>query len=103
MITPRKLVSNTNDLQKMEEALAKKGDQMTPQEKNVYLSIRSYQDLVQGLYPNLDGAIAALDRDSSYYRQFKMAVISDDGDGWVSQSSMSRFLNDAANLVYFTR
>lgn len=103
MITPRKLVSNSNDLQKMEEALAKKGDQMTPQEKNVYLSIRSYQDLVKGMYPNVDGAIAALDRDSSYYRQFKMAVISDDGDGWVSQSSMSRFLNDAANLVYFTR
>lgn len=103
MITPRKLISNASDLQKMEEALAKKGDQLSPQEKNVLLSIRSYQELVKGMYPNVDGALAALNRDSSYYRQFKMAVISDDGDGWVSQSSMSRFLNDAANLVYFTR
>lgn len=103
MITPRKLISNASDLQKMEDALAKKGDQLSPQEKNVYLSIRNYQDLVKGNYPNVDGAIAAMNRDSSYYRQFKMAVISDDGDGWVSQSSMSRFLNNAADLVYFTR
>lgn len=103
MITPRKLISNASDLKKMEDALAKKGDQLSPQEKNVYLSIRSYQDLIKGNYPNVDGAIAAMDRDSSYFRQFKMAVISDDGDSWVSQSSMSRFLNNAADLIYFTR
>lgn len=103
MITPRKLITNASDLKKMEDALAKKGDQLSPQEKNVYLSIRSYQDLIKGNYPNVDGAIAAMDRDSSYFRQFKMAVISDDGDSWVSQSSMSRFLNNAADLIYFTR
>ena len=103
MITPRKLISNASDLQKMEGELAKKGDQLTPQEKNVYQSIRSYQDLIKNSYPNIDGTLAALNRDSSYFRQFKMAVISDDMDGWVTQSSMSRFLNDAANLVYFTR
>ena len=103
MITPRKLISNAGDLQKMEDELAKKGDQLTPQEKNVYQSIRSYQDLIKNSYPNIDGTLAALNRDSSYFRQFKMAVISDDMDGWVTQSSMSRFLNDAANLVYFTR
>lgn len=103
MITPRKIISNASDLQKIEDELAKKRDQLTPQEKNVYQSIQSYQDLVKNLYPSLNGALAAMDRDSSYFRNFKRAVISNDNDAWVSQSSMSRFLNDAADMLYFTR
>lgn len=103
MITPRKLVSNASDLQKMEADLAKKGDQLTQQEKNVYNAIRSYQDLIKNLYPSIDGTLAAMDRDSSYFRQFKRAIISDDNDAWVSQSSLSRFLNDVAEMAYFTR
>ena len=97
------MISNTNDLKKMEEDFAKKGETLTQQEKNVYSSMRSYQDLVQNLYPSIDGTLAALDLDSAYFRQFKMAVLSDNQDEWVTQSKMSKFLNDAANMAYFTR
>ena len=103
LITPRRMISNTNDLKKMEEDFAKKGETLTQQEKNVYSSMRSYQDLVQNLYPSIDGTLAALDLDSAYFRQFKMAVLSDNQDEWVTQSKMSKFLNDAANMAYFTR
>jgi tetratricopeptide (TPR) repeat protein len=103
MVTPRKLISNANDLKKMEEDFAKRESELTPQEKNVYDSIKSYQDLIKGMYPNINGTLAALQRDSSYFRQFKLAVMSDEQDSWVTQSKMSRFLNSVADTLYFTR
>ena len=103
MVTPRKLISNANDLKKMEEDFAKRESELTPQEKNVYDSIKSYQDLIKGMYPNINGTLAALQRDSSYFRQFKLAVLSDEQDSWVTQSKMSRFLNSVSDTLYFTR
>jgi len=103
MVTPRKLISNANDLKKMEEDFAKRESELTPQEKNVYDSIKSYQDLIKGMYPNINGTLSALQRDSSYFRQFKLAVLSDEQDSWVTQSKMSRFLNSVADTLYFTR
>ena len=103
MVTPRKLISNANDLKKMEEDFAKREGELTPQEKNVYDSIKSYQDLIKGMYPNINGTLAALQRDSSYFRQFKLAVLSDEQDSWVTQSKMSRFLNSVSDTLYFTR
>ena len=103
MVTPRKLISNANDLKKMEEDFAKRESELTPQERNVYDSIKSYQDLIKGMYPNINGTLAALQRDSSYFRQFKLAVLSDEQDSWVTQSKMSRFLNSVADTLYFTR
>jgi len=103
MVTPRKLISNANDLKKMEEDFAKRESELTPQEKNVYDSIKSYQDLIKGMYPNINGTLAALQRDSSYFRQFKLAVLSDEQDSWVTQSKMSRFLNSVGDTLYFTK
>ena len=103
MVTPRKLISNANDLKKMEEDFAKREGELTPQEKNVYDSIKSYQDLIKGMYPNINGTLAALQRDSSYFRQFKLAVLSDEQDSWVTQSKMSKFLNSVGDTLYFTR
>jgi hypothetical protein len=103
MVTPRKLISDANDLKKMEEDFAKREGELTPQEKNVYDSIKSYQDLIKGMYPNINGTLAALQKDSSYFRQFKLAVLSDEQDSWVTQSKMSRFLNSLGNTLYFTR
>ena len=103
MVTPRKLISNVNDLKKMEEDFAKREGELTPQEKNVYDSIKSYQDLIKGMYPNINGTLSALQRDSSYFRQFKLAVLSDEQDSWVTQSKMSRFLNSVGDTLYFTR
>ena len=103
MVTPRKLISNANDLKKMEEDFAKRESELTPQERNVYDSIKSYQDLIKGMYPNINGTLAALQRDSSYFRQFKLAVLSDEQDSWVTQSKMSRFLNSVGDTLYFTK
>jgi len=103
MVTPRKLISDVNDLKKLEEEFAKRESELTPQEKNVYDSIKSYQDLIKGMYPNINGTLAALQKDSSYFRQFKLAVLSDEQDSWVTQSKMSRFLNNLGNTLYFTR
>ena len=104
LITPRKLVADVKDLQSVEEAeLKRERGELTTKEYSVYQSMKIYKDALTKMYPNLDGAIGALDRDSAYFRQFKTALLSNDEEAWVSQPSMTRFFNDAANMLYFTR
>ncbi len=104
LITPRKLVADVKDLQSVEEAeLKRERGELTTKEYSVYQSMKIYKDALTRMYPNLDGAIGALERDSAYFRQFKTALLSNDEEAWVSQPSMTRFFNDAANMLYFTR
>ncbi len=104
LITPRKLVADVKDLQTVEEAeLKRERGELTTKEYSVYQSMKIYKDALTRMYPNLDGAIGALERDSAYFRQFKTALLSNDEEAWVSQPSMTRFFNDAANMLYFTR
>ena len=104
LITPRKLVADVKDLQSVEEAeLKRERGELTTKEYSVYQSMKIYKDALTKMYPNLDGAIGALERDSAYFRQFKTALLSNDEEAWVSQPSMTRFFNDAANMLYFTR
>ena len=104
LITPRKLVADVKDLQTVEEAeLKRERGELTTKEYSVYQSMKIYKDALTKMYPNLDGAIGALDRDSAYFRQFKTALLRNDEEAWVSQPSMTRFFNDAANMLYFTR
>ena len=104
LITPRKLIADAKDLKSIEEAeLKREKGELTSKEYSIYESIKVYQNAVTQMYPNLDGAIGALDRDSAYFRQFKSALISTDEDAWVSQPGMTRFFSDAANMLYFTR
>ena len=104
LITPRKLVADVKDLKAVEDAeLKRERGELTTKEYSVYQSIKTYQDALNKMYPNLDGAIGALERDSAYFRQFKTALLNNDEEAWVSQPSMTRFFNDAANMLYFTR
>ena len=104
LITPRKLVADVKDLKAVEDAeLKRERGELTTKEYSVYQSIKTYQDALTKMYPNLDGAIGALDRDSAYFKNFKSALLSNDEEAWVSQPPMTRFFNDAANLLYFTR
>jgi len=104
LITPRKLVADVKDLQAVEEAeLKRERGELTTKEYSVYQSMKTYKDALTKMYPNLDGAIGALERDSAYFRQFKTALLSNDEEAWVSQPPMTRFFNDAANMLYFTR
>ena len=104
LITPRKLVADVKDLQSVEEAeLKRERGELTTKEYSVYQSMKIYKDALTKMYPNLDGAIGALDRDSAYFKNFKSALLSNDEEAWVSQPPMTRFFNDAANLLYFTR
>ena len=104
LITPRKLVADVQDLKAVEDAeLKRERGELTTKEYSVYQSIKTYQDALTKMYPNLDGAIGALDRDSAYFKNFKSALLSNDEEAWVSQPPMTRFFNDAANLLYFTR
>ena len=104
LITPRKLVADAKDLQAAEDAESKRErGELTTKEYSVYQSMKTYRSALDKMYPNLDGAIRALDRDSAYFRQFKTALLNSDEDAWVSQPPMTRFFNDAANMLYFTR
>lgn len=104
LITPRRLVGEVKDIKAVEEAeLKRENGELTTKEYSIYESIKAYQNTVNKMYPNLDVAVGALDRDSAYFRQFKNALLNNDEDAWVSQPGMTRFFNDAATMLYFTR
>ena len=79
-----------------------KDETLTPKERSVYQALKMYQQIASA-DTNLDNALLALDRDSAYFRSFKSAALSAPLDGWVSEPAINKFINDAANLMYFTR
>ena len=100
MVTPRRIESN-EEAMKRASANAK-DENLTPKERSVYKALNLYQQLAS-TDTNLDNALLALDRDSSYFRSFKSAALSAPLDSWVSEPAINKFFNDAANLMYFTR
>jgi len=100
MVTPRRIESN-EEAMKRSSANAK-DETLTPKERSVYQALKMYQQIASA-DTNLDNALLALDRDSAYFRSFKSAALSAPLDGWVSEPAINKFINDAANLMYFTR
>jgi len=100
MVTPRRIESN-EEAMKRSSANAK-DETLTPKERSVYQALKTYQQIAS-TDTNLDSALLALDRDSAYFRSFKRAALSAPVDSWVSEPAINKFINDAANLVYFTR
>jgi tetratricopeptide (TPR) repeat protein len=100
MVTPRRIESN-EEAMKRASANAK-DENLTPKERSVYKTLNLYQQMASA-DTNLDNALTALDRDSSYFRSFKSAALSVPLDKWVSEPAINKFFNDAANLMYFTR
>ena len=100
MVTPRRIESN-EEAMKRASANAK-DENLTPKERSVYKALNLYQQMASN-DTNLDNALLALDRDSSYFRSFKSAALSAPLDSWVSEPAINKFFNDAANLMYFTR
>ena len=101
MVTPRRIESN-EDAMKRASAANSKDENLSPKERSVYKALNLYQQ-VASADTNLDNALLALDRDSSYFRTFKSAALSAPLDSWVSEPAINKFFNDAANLMYFTR
>ena len=101
MVTPRRIESN-EDAMKRASAANSKDENLSPKERSVYKALNLYQQ-VASTDTNLDNALLALDRDSSYFRTFKSAALSAPLDSWVSEPAINKFFNDAANLMYFTR
>jgi hypothetical protein len=100
MVTPRRIESNEDALKR---ATADTNNaNFSPKERSVYKALKTYQEMASA-DTNLDDSLAALDRDSSYFRAFKSAALTAPLDGWVSEPAINKFFNDAANLVYFTR
>ncbi len=100
MVTPRRIESN-EDAMKRASADTKDAN-LSPKERSVYKALKTYQELAS-TDTNLDNALLALDRDSSYFRTFKNAALNAPMDSWVSEPAINKFFNDAANLLYFTR
>ena len=101
MVTPRRIESN-EDAMRRASAANSKDENLSPKERSVYKALNLYQQ-VASTDTNLDNALLALDRDSSYFRTFKSAALSAPLDSWVSEPAINKFFNDAANLMYFTR
>lgn len=101
LITPRRLVSNEADLKKQESAMFNQERKLSINELSLYKNMAGYQEMLNKMDSNLDATISVLNRDSSYFKNFKNAVLAD--DQWVSQSQMSRFFDNAATMLYFTR
>lgn len=98
LVTPRRVVSSPEDLKRLESEMLKKSKQFNSQELAIYKQINEYNKLIN-LTSNLDTSLMALNQDSSYYRSVKdqMLITSD----WIAESHMQKFLNDAANTLYF--
>jgi len=62
-----------------------------------------YKAMICGSDSNLQDTLLALDRDSSYFRSFSSAALSGPIDSWVTEPRIYKFLDDAANMIYFTR
>lgn len=100
LVTPRKIIKDDDDLKASD---SKKGVQMTPREKSVYSAMKIFKEMVTNNDSNLDNTLNAMDRDSAYFRDFKNQALSSNTDSWVSEPKINKFLNDAANMIYFTR
>ena len=101
LITPRRLVPNEADLKRQESAMFNQEHKLSINELSLYKNMTGYQEMLNKMDSNLDTTISVLNRDSSYFKNFKNAVLAD--DQWVGQSQMSRFFENAATMLYFTR
>lgn len=98
LITPRRVVANIDDVNKMETELLKKKGKMGQRELGIYEEISLYEKLQNGR-TNADAALYALQRDSTLFREFKNNVlISND---WLAEPSAQQFLDSAANTLYY--
>ncbi|QWD39929.1 hypothetical protein G6669_04935 [Polynucleobacter paneuropaeus] len=100
LVTPRKIIKDDADFKTYEVG---KETQMSPKEKSVYSAMKIYKEMVTNNDSNLDNTLNAMDRDSAYFRDFKNQALASNQDKWVSEPKIIKFLNDAANMVYFTR
>ena len=100
MVTPRRIESNEEAMKRA--STNAKDETLTPKERSIYQALKTYQQMAS-TDTNLDNALLALDRDSSYFRSFKSAALSAPLDSWVSEPAINKFFNDAENLMYFTR
>lgn len=100
LVTPRKIIKDDFDLKAYE---GKNDAQMSPREKSVYGAMKIYKEMVTNNDSNLDNTLNAMERDSAYFRDFKNQALASSTDKWVSEPKITKFLNDAANMVYFTR
>ena len=101
LITPRK-VQTEEEISKA-AANADKDQPLSPREKSIYQALQLYKKIISTSDTNLDDTLLALDRDSSYFRNFASSALNHNSDSWVSEPKINKFFEDAANLVYFTR
>lgn len=98
LVTPRRVVSNEADMKKLEADTMRRTGRFNPQELSVYQQITLFNKL-QTAPANADVAFNALNRDSSFFREVKNDILIN--NDWISESETKRFLDSAANMIYF--
>lgn len=101
LVTPRK-VQTEEEISKA-AANSDKDQLLSPREKSVYRALQLYKQISSESDTNLDNTLLALDRDSSYFRNFASSALNQNLDSWVTEPKINKFFEDAANLIYFTR
>jgi len=102
LVTPRRMQNFSDDAMKIASNSDEDKD-LTPKEKAVHKSMKIYKAMISGSDSNLQDTLLALDRDSSYFRSFSSAALNGPIDSWVTEPRIYKFLDDAANMIYFTR
>jgi len=97
LITPRRVVSSEADMRKMQTELKRMGQPDTKQ-LGIHKEISMYDQLNDGR-TNLDLALFALQRDSTFFRQFKNNVLV--ANDWMAETETQKFLDSAANTLYY--
>jgi tetratricopeptide (TPR) repeat protein len=98
LVTPRRVVANEADLERIQVEMMKSGSKINVKEFGVYEQIKGYEKL-QNFTSNTDVAIKALEQDSAFYRDLKNHILLT--NDWVAESGFKRFLNSVANTIYF--
>lgn len=98
LVTPRRVVSNEADMKKLEADTMRRTGRFNPQELSVYQQITLFNKL-QTAPANADVAFNALNRDSSFFREVKNDILIN--NDWIAESETKRFLDSAANMLYF--
>lgn len=98
LVTPRRVVSNEEDLKKIESDMMRRTGKIDLEELGIYKQIELYSKLVSGR-SNADASLLALNRDSQFFREVKNEVLYN--SDWITESETKRFLDSAADMLYY--